>query len=495
MNSEFELYCEKVKGNIKYLIENSLYNDAEKLINEYEQVVKHDVEVYSMRAIINMLKDKYSIAEEILLKGFNLYPDNFDLLYNLGYIYEQKQLQNEAIKFYNLALLCCQDSDIGIIIKDKISSINEKLKAQLNLQQDTRFNINKVLFIQSVPDIRTYKISRVLHNAGIQVDIMYSGYHPEEIYRNLPMHYKKIYKIEDIKETINFINDSDYDVLFSCNEPDFISALLTISNKPLIHDCHDMMSLRGNISNEQVVAEYIANCKADGNVYVTEFIRNIAESKFILGNKPILVLDNYALKEQLPRTFLSKLSDIDGEIHCVYEGGLTNIEGHHRNIESIFLKLTEANIHVHYYVPFDNNYYKQMQNKSSYLHYEGVKGPNELIQEMTKYDIGLTILNVTERNRAFLDTTFPNKTWEYLSAGLPVLFSDLLVFEKFLNKYDVGEILELRGNIYKQVQRVKNIKIDKEFIVERGLLMDNFTTEIINFLSCVKDNKHLDKIT
>lgn len=70
---------------------------------------------------------------------------------------------------------------------------------------------------------------------------------------------------------INFINNSDYDILYS-------------SNKSIIYDTHDMMSLRSDITNEEIILEYIANVKSSGNIYVNPMIRDIAVSKFNLKN-------------------------------------------------------------------------------------------------------------------------------------------------------------------------------------------------------------------
>lgn len=38
--------------------------------------------------------------------------------------------------------------------------------------------IKKILFIQSVPCIRTNKVAKALNNRGIQVDMLYLAAHP-----------------------------------------------------------------------------------------------------------------------------------------------------------------------------------------------------------------------------------------------------------------------------------------------------------------------------
>ena len=47
------------------------------------------------------------------------------------------------------------------------------------------------------------------------------------------------------------------------------------------------------------------------------------------------------------------------------------------------------------------------------------------MEEMTKYDAGLFVLNINDENRTFLETASPNKLYEYLNAELPTICCDL----------------------------------------------------------------------
>lgn len=285
---------------------------------------------------------------------------------------------------------------------------------------------------------------------------------------------------------IEFINKSDYDIIYSSNEPDYLTVLFMSTNKPIVHDTHDMMSLRADISVEQQVLEYIANVKSNGNIYVIPEIRGIAIKKFNIKNKPIFTLNSFIEKDLLPIKFLDKLSSIDGEIHCVFEGGLASEYGHHRYLEPIFLKLAESNIHVHLHCPVDPEYIKQLVKKSRYIHYEGVMSPKDLIIEMTKYDVGLAIFNLNERNNTFLNTAFPNKIWDYLAAGLPIAFADLLSFRQFAEQTGVGKVLDIHKDIKNQIQEIKNIDIEKDILVKNKWLMNEVADDIISFLAEVK---------
>ena len=110
-----------------------------------------------------------------------------------------------------------------------------------------------------------------------------------------------------------------------------------------------------------------------------------------------------------------------------------------------------------------------------------VRYSDELIEEMTQYDIGLVLLNVTNRNRRFLETTFPNKLYEYLYAGLPIACENLNVFRDFIKKYAVGEIVDFSSHLHEQMRRVSQIKIEENYLENNNLVMDLQANKIIEF--------------
>jgi 2-polyprenyl-3-methyl-5-hydroxy-6-metoxy-1,4-benzoquinol methylase len=345
--------------------------------------------------------------------------------------------------------------------------------------------VKKALFAQTVPCIRTHKVARALSKIGVQVDLTYLDAHPSQVYKGLALPYRKITRLRDPGEAIKAINESDYDVIYSSNEPDYLTVLLTATNKPVVHDCHDMMSLRADISNEQMVLEYIANVKSDGNIYVNSSIRDIAVKRFGLVDKPILCLHSYVEKEQLPEIHYNKLSSSDKGIHCVYEGGLSNVKGHHRYLEELFLNLAAEKIHVHLYSPGNPEYFKSLENKSPYIHWEGVREPEALITEMTKYDFGLATFSLSDRNKTFLNTAFPNKIWDYLAAGLPILFSDLISFRKFAEESGVGIVIDPAANLRALAEKTTQIKIEKDFLAKKKWLMNDVAENIMEFFARV----------
>jgi hypothetical protein len=56
----------------------------------------------------------------------------------------------------------------------------------------------------------------------------------------------------------------------------------------------------------------------------------------------------------------------------------------------------------------------------------------------------------------------------------------------------VGEILDQNGDLQKQIQRIKNIEISHNFLVENALCMDDFSQKLIDFLVETKLQKLIE---
>ena len=102
---DMEQYKSKVKKNIENLINSNALEDAKKIIKEYKELVNNDVDIYSFEGVIAMLEDNMDKAEIILKRGNTICQDSFDILYNLGYLYESVNNNELAIEYYKKALI------------------------------------------------------------------------------------------------------------------------------------------------------------------------------------------------------------------------------------------------------------------------------------------------------------------------------------------------------------------------------------------------------
>ena len=116
-------YRREVKSSIQSLIEQGFLQEAKTLISEYEDIVKDDAEIYSIRGVIAMMEGDMEAAEEILQAGLAVDEENFDLLYNLGYLYQSKQLNDKAIEFYQKAMQNANDESTANSLHEILKSL------------------------------------------------------------------------------------------------------------------------------------------------------------------------------------------------------------------------------------------------------------------------------------------------------------------------------------------------------------------------------------
>lgn len=118
MDNTNEVY-KQIKQNIELLINGQKFNDANLLIDEYMKMVKDDAEIYSMKAIIAIMEGRLDKAEKILKDGLDIDENNFDLLYNLGYLNSIQNRRIEALAAYTISkLVCNEDYNRELIEKD-----------------------------------------------------------------------------------------------------------------------------------------------------------------------------------------------------------------------------------------------------------------------------------------------------------------------------------------------------------------------------------------
>ncbi|HHW01017.1 MAG TPA: glycosyltransferase [Clostridiaceae bacterium] len=110
-DDEFERYKKEVKESIRALVENGMISEAKEGIKEYENVVKNDADIYSIKGVIAMMEGNPDEAEKILIDGLDIDETNFDLLYNLGYLYQSTDKTELAIEYYKRALQNARDED------------------------------------------------------------------------------------------------------------------------------------------------------------------------------------------------------------------------------------------------------------------------------------------------------------------------------------------------------------------------------------------------
>lgn len=360
----------------------------------------------------------------------------------------------------------------------------EICRAPYHRKKDGEKNI---LFIQNAACIRTYKIARVMREEGYHVYLLYTLAPPYAAYEEFADIFEDIWGFSSANGIVDFISNSDFDIVHCSNEPDILVNIVQKTNKPVVADTHDMQSIRGDIEIDALNLEYLANTGSDGVIYVSTYIADIAKDKYKLDNKEVFVVNNLVMEQVLLSRTLPKLSLSDHEIHCVYEGGVVGDDKeNHRFFDIMWKKIADAGVHIHFYSPSNIAYCKRLENISGLIHYEGSVSGERLIREMTKYDCGLALFNSVDNNRFHLEGASPNKVYEYINAGLPVATAGIKSLKEFVEGYHVGMALDFSKDIRQQLEEVRKLQIDKDFLTKNKLTMKSYGKELAAFYERVK---------
>jgi glycosyltransferase involved in cell wall biosynthesis len=154
---------------------------------------------------------------------------------------------------------------------------------------------------------------------------------------------------------------------------------------------------------------------------------------------------------------------------------------------SIFEDIAKHRMHIHIYVSRHNEDYKSFSEKSEFIHYHGHLTPKILLQEMTKYDFGWAGFNAT-KNRKHLDVTLPNKLFEYIACGLPVLSFPHRTQKQIIEEHglgfvfhDIEELVELLNTDLVYEIRETVLKKRYDFTIEENIgSVKDFYEKILN---------------
>ncbi len=122
----------KIKENIQILIDVGNIGLAKELIKQYKKNVPDDIEMNSMEAIVAIMEGRLDDAENIMYNGLVTNNSNFDLLYNLAYLYNIKKEVELELEFYKKTLKFLYTNDLKNEIEDKIFHIKNNIDPNID---------------------------------------------------------------------------------------------------------------------------------------------------------------------------------------------------------------------------------------------------------------------------------------------------------------------------------------------------------------------------
>jgi glycosyltransferase involved in cell wall biosynthesis len=340
----------------------------------------------------------------------------------------------------------------------------------------------RVLFLQQQPCVRALKIAVGLRTArpDVELGFAYQGRTLTEYYGSGDELFSRWWDLGDDPRgpLAAVLDEFRPDLVHSHNLPDTFTVLageLAGARVPVVHDVHDLQSLRrttyengfaqpGNaLALERRAIEGAAAVVTVSDELVAEIRR-----RYRLAG-PTVVFPNYALRRDLPRRLAFASARRNGyPPRLVYQGTLSTNGGHY-DLREIFAALVAGGATLDVYPSRDVPEYADLAAGSAGLTYHESLPPAGLLARLPAYDFGWAGFNET-LNKAHIDTALPNKLFEYLACGLPVLTLRHRALRRFLRERGVGIALDSPSDLATELARRDVTKLRRRVAAARKSL-------------------------
>lgn len=218
---------------------------------------------------------------------------------------------------------------------------------------------------------------------------------------------------------------------------------------------------------------------ADNVIVVSEEMKERLSSEFNLKSKPIVIYNTRSKEDFNNETVLDIREELNIEINkkiILFQG----IVEESRGIEYIIRAIKEIdNVVLVIAGVGDKEYIEKLKKLCSEIEvdtrviFTGFKKSQELFEYTLSADYLIYLPKPVVEN---INITIPNKFFDYLLSGKPVIFSDILSMRNIINKYNCGMIIKLNDiekgdfselkkyflDVNLQHQHVKNLNKIKE---------------------------------
>jgi glycosyltransferase involved in cell wall biosynthesis len=301
----------------------------------------------------------------------------------------------------------------------------------------------RVLFLQQQPCVRAMKYAVGLSGA-VTLGFAYRGRTLSELYGAGDELFEAWYPLGDDPAAAlpEIVDAFAPDVIHSHNLPDELTVLALDSvDVPVIHDVHDMQSLRrtpyeDGYPEPKDPLELERRAAEESAALVTISPELVAElaARYRLPPR-VLAYPNYALARDLPAT-LPAPRPLDGPPRLVYQGTLSTNGGHY-DLRELFAAIVAQGVSLDVYPAREVPEYRDLPG----VRVHPTLPAAQLLRELPAYDFGWAGFN-SGLNGAHLDTALPNKLYEYLGCGLPVLTLRHRALRRMLHEEGVGIALD-----------------------------------------------------
>jgi glycosyltransferase involved in cell wall biosynthesis len=274
----------------------------------------------------------------------------------------------------------------------------------------------RVILVQYRPAIRLYKWAVTLQKYGVDVTIAYTT----TLGLGLDWGKFKCERLESIKSFSGYDRYISFNPGLDCSHNDDTYTIQAVGD---LKNCNAFdIQERNNLK------------RAYSCVFVSETQRKFAED-ICLGLERTHVYLNGVITEMIGSYKPKIQSD---KLELVYSGTITNKVNHRNIIDELKRIKDNNNCNIHIY---PSHISKSIGYEDFIIH--DTVSPYDLISELSQYHAGIFVLGSPSN---VSNMAMPNKIFEYLSAGLPVLcpeYSEAMKFNdgiSFMNDFKIGQL-------------------------------------------------------
>lgn len=238
-----------------------------------------------------------------------------------------------------------------------------------------------------------------------------------------------------IEASFLFVLYSLFSKKIYCNDIEtlFSGYVLSFFKKNIIYDTHELTPFRGNPSKRKSryisFIESILIRKVSVLFTVTDRITKWYKKRYNI-KKVFTILNSPNLELFVPEKKNNKF---------VWVG----IFGNNRGIASILenyetLEVNKIVIDFYGWGPLEDDI-KNISNLSSSINYCGVLQQSDLFEILSSYKAGLFTYESTSKN---YDYAYPNKFYEYVFSGIPIVSTPLLQAKSLISTFKIGYIVD-----------------------------------------------------
>lgn len=302
----------------------------------------------------------------------------------------------------------------------------------------------RVLFLHQQPCVRALKYAVGLRavRPELELGFAYRGRTLTEFYGTGDELFDRWWRLGDdlASDLEQVIAGWEPDLIHSHNLPDLLTVLaLGATAVPVIHDVHDMHSLRSTPYEDGFPdpgdADELERAAVEGCaalITVSDVLLGELAARYELP-RHTRVHPNYALSRDLPEVLPEPAG---GPPRIVYQGTLSRGGGHY-DLREIFEAIAAQGIELHVYAAREAEAYRELAGVTVH----DPLPPAELMRRLPAYDLGWAGFN-TSLNAAHLDTALPNKAFEYLGCGLPIVTLRHRALARLVDEEGIGVVLE-----------------------------------------------------